>query len=120
MADYSFWKGAQFLVITLAVMLFVYYACVNLLEGAGGIFFNTLGLSTRTASALVALAVTLVADFYFVRKMLSEKPPSGHKEPEIDDYGASPKVVGRMAEIKYGEKKQRSQRSFGEMYGFEK
>jgi len=118
--DYSFWKGAQFLVITLVVMLGVYYSCSRALEGAGGMLFDTIGLSGNTVAALLALIVTLVADFYFVRKMLSEKPASKPKGPDIDEYGASPKVVGRLAEIKYGAKKQREDKSFGETYGFEK
>ncbi|VVB67213.1 Uncharacterised protein [Candidatus Norongarragalina meridionalis] len=120
MVDYSFWKGAQFLVITLAVMLGVYYACTRALEGAGGALFNAIGISANTLAALLALIVTLFADFYFVRKMISEKPPSKHKELDIDDIDASPRVVGRLAEIKYGDRKQRGGKSFGETYGFEK
>ena len=120
MPDYSLWKGAQFLVITLVVMFGVYYACSLALKDAGGALFDAIGLSANTLAPLLALIVTLIADFYFVRRMLSEKPPSAKKEKDIDELDASPKVVGRLAEIKYGAKKQREDRSFGETYGFEK
>jgi len=120
LSDYSFWKGAQFLVLTLAVMLGVYYFSSRMLEDAGGVFFSAAGISANTFAALLALVVTLITDFYFVRRMLAEKPPSQRRGKDIDDYDASPRVTGRLTEMKYGEKKQRGDRSFGETYGFEK